>query len=150
MSLTTSLISKARNAATVRNLAKKVFGPSRKVAQKVDIVSDSHLKIPGVLNLNTGTKTFRDIGAGIRVVQPGENTSLGKLGFTEVIKYPAGFFGGKSEPLLLFESKAMQGGKPSRSILMTPNEAKDYLAICRNLAKTAENNILKNFAKNWI
>lgn len=145
MSLTTSLISKARNAATVKNLAKKVFGPSRKVAQKVDIVSDPELKIPGVLNLNTGTKTFKDIGAGIRVVQPGENTTLGKLGFTQVTRIPAGFLGGTPEPLFSFKTKL--GDVP---MFMSPNEAKDYLALCRELKQTAENNIIKKFAKNWI
>ena len=134
MGLVSGIAAKARNAEFVKTIAKRLRG--RKVAQKVNIISDEVTKTPGVLNLTTGTITYKNIGNGIRVVNPGANTPLRKLGITQVTKYPAGMYG--SEPLLQFETQATIAadkltGKRPLAIPMTIEEAKNALALGREL-----------------
>ena len=135
MGLVSGIAAKAHIAETAKSIAKR-FGGSRKVAQKVNIISDDFTKTPGVLNLTTGTITYKKIGNGIRVVNPGANTPLRKLGITQVTKYPAGMYG--SEPLLQFETQATIAadkltGKRPLAIPMTIEEAKNALALGREL-----------------
>ena len=132
---------------TVNKLAKAVKG-TPKPAQKVNIISDEFTKTPGVLNLTTGTKTFKDIGGGIRLVQPGENTKLGKLGVEEVITYPKGYFatpfGDNTKPLLVLKFKGAEKAMPPQ----TPEEVKATLEFMREMQKLAkENPVNKAFMK---
>lgn len=112
--------------------AKKVAGKAPKMAQKVSIISDDVVKIPGTLNLTTGTKTFKDIGAGIRVVQPGEGTKLGKLGIESVTTYPKDFFT-NSEVLHQLQFKGAKKPLP----VMNAQELKDFLPLAKELKDAA-------------
>lgn len=142
MGLVSGIAAKAHIAETVKGIAKR-FGGSRKVAQKVNIISDDFTKTPGVLNLTTGTKTFNNLGGiGIRIVEPGAKTPLGQLGVTRVTKYPTGFMG-NTEPLLAFETHAMKEtaerlGRITTPMLLTPKEAKECLALGRELKAEAD------------
>ena len=141
MGLVSGIAAKARNAEFVKTIAKRLRG--RKVAQKVNIISDEVTKTPGVLNLTTGTKTFNNLGGiGIRIVEPGAKTPLGQLGVTRVTKYPTGFMG-NTEPLLAFETHAMKEtaerlGRITTPMLLTPKEAKECLALGRELKAEAD------------
>lgn len=142
MGLVSGIAAKAHIAETAKSIAKR-FGGSRKVAQKVSIISDDFTKTPGVLNLTTGTKTFNNLGGiGIRIVEPGAKTPLGQLGVTRVTKYPTGFMG-NTEPLLAFETHAMKEtaerlGRITTPMLLTPKEAKECLALGRELKAEAD------------
>ena len=133
-----SLVSKvtaniAKVSTNALKEAKKVVGKTPKVAQKVSIISDDVTKIPGTLNLTTGTKTFKDIGAGIRVVQPGEGTKLGKLGVESVTTYPKDFFI-NSEVLHQLKFKGAKKPMP----VMNAQELKDFLPIAQKLQEAAK------------
>ena len=93
--------------------------------------------------MTTGTKTFNNLGGiGIRIVEPGAKTPLGQLGVTRVTKYPTGFMG-NTEPLLAFETLAMKEtaerlGRITTPMLLTPKEAKECLALGRELKAEAD------------
>ena len=140
-----------RGAAAAKKAAEaagKAVKGTPKPAQKVNIISDEFTKTPGVLNLTTGTKTFKDIGGGIRLVQPGENTKFGKLGVEEVITYPKGYFatpfGDNTKPLLVLKFKGAEKAMPPQ----TPEEVKATLEYMREMQKLAkENPVNKAFMK---
>ena len=111
----------------------KMARPKPKMAQKVNIVSDEFTQIPGVLNLTTGTKTFRDIGGGIRVVQPGPQTKLGQLGIEQVTTYPKGFWGNESALYAL----QFRGAKKPAPCLMDKNEFKSTLDFVQEMKRLA-------------
>lgn len=146
-----SLISKIASTAATKGVqafkgAKKVVGLTPKPANKVLIMSDEITKIPGTLNLTTGTKTFKDIGAGIRVVQPGEGTKLGKLGIESVTTYPKDFFI-NSEVLHQLKFKGAKNPMPA----MTAEELKQFWPLMQTL-KDAANPLNKaaNAVKNML
>ena len=132
------LISKIASTAATKGVqafkgAKKVVGLTPKPANKVLIMSDEITKIPGTLNLTTGTKTFKDIGGGIRVVMPGESTKLGKLGVESVTTYPKDFFI-NSEVLHQLKFKGAKKPMP----VMNAQELKDFLPIAQKLQDAAK------------
>lgn len=149
MGLVSGIAAKAHIAETAKSIAKR-FGGSRKVAQKVNIISDDFTKTPGVLNLTTGTKTFNNLGGiGIRIVEPGAKTPLGQLGVTRVTRYPTGFMG-NTEPLLAFETQATIAadkltGKRPLAIPMTIEEAKNALALGRELQAVQHKSLFEKF-----
>ena len=145
------LISKIASTAATKGVqafkgAKKVVGLTPKPANKVLIMSDEITKIPGTLNLTTGTKTFKDIGGGIRVVMPGEGTKLGKLGIESVTTYPKDFFI-NSEVLHQLQFKGAKKPLP----VMNAQELKDFLPLAKEL-KDAANPLNKaaNAVKNML
>lgn len=145
------LISKIASTAATKGVqafkgAKKVVGLTPKPANKVLIMSDEITKIPGTLNLTTGTKTFKDIGGGIRVVMPGESTKLGKLGVESVTTYPKDFFI-NSEVLHQLKFKGAKNPLP----VMNAQELKDFLPLAKEL-KDAANPLNKaaNAVKNML
>ena len=145
------LISKIASTAATKGVqafkgAKKVVGLTPKPANKVLIMSDEITKIPGTLNLTTGTKTFKDIGAGIRVVEPGEGTKLGKLGIESVTTYPKDFFI-NSEVLHQLKFKGAKKPMP----VMNAQELKDFLPIAQKLQDAAKPlNKAANAVKNML
>lgn len=145
------LISKIASTAATKGVqafkgAKKVVGLTPKPANKVLIMSDEITKIPGTLNLTTGTKTFKDIGGGIRVVMPGESTKLGKLGVESVTTYPKDFFI-NSEVLHQLKFKGAKKPMP----VMNAQELKDFLPIAQKLQDAAKPlNKAANAVKNML
>lgn len=98
-----------------------------KAGEYVDIVMDDISKIPGRLYLNTGTKVFPDFGMGCRVLQPGADTKLGKLGVETVTTYPKGFYG--DEALISLQFKGAKSPMP----LQTPQEVKSTLEFVKKM-----------------
>ena len=145
------LFSKIASTAATKGVqafkgAKKVVGLTPKPANKVLIMSDEITKIPGTLNLTTGTKTFKDIGGGIRVVMPGESTKLGKLGVESVTTYPKDFFI-NSEVLHQLKFKGAKKPMP----VMNAQELKDFLPIAQKLQDAAKPlNKAANAVKNML
>lgn len=141
----------AEDVTTAAGKARKFIKGKPKPAQKVHIISDEVTKIPGTLNLATGTKIFKDIGGGIRVVQPGANTRLGKLGVETVTTFPKEYFGGTPQPLISLQFKGAKSAMP----LQTPQEVKstlEFVEDIQKLEKQAKNPIYKiiNTVKNAI
>lgn len=131
------LISKIASTAATKGVqafkgAKKVVGLTPKPANKVLIMSDEITKIPGTLNLTTGTKTFKDIGGGIRVVMPGESTKLGKLGVESVTTYPKDYF---IKSPVLHQLKFKGAKKPMP--VMTTEELKQFWPLVQALKDAA-------------
>lgn len=110
----------------------KIVRKTPKPARKVTILSDKIAKVPGKLNLTTGTTTFNDIGGGIRVVLPGESTKLGKLGVESVTTFPKDYFI-KSDILHAVKFKGAE--KPMR--LMDSKELKDLFPLVKELKESA-------------
>lgn len=145
------LISKIASTAATKGVqafkgAKKVVGLTPKPANKVLIMSDEITKIPGTLNLTTGTKTFKDIGGGIRVVMPGESTKLGKLGVESITTFPKDYFI-KSSVLHAVKFKGAKKPMP----VMTAEELKQFWPLMQTL-KDAANPLNKaaNAVKNML
>lgn len=138
-----------RGAAAAKKAAEaagKAVKGKPKPAQYVDIISDDVTKIPGRLNLTTGTKTFKDIGGGVRVVQPGANTPLGRLGVENVTTFPKGAFetpwGANTKPLISLQFKDAKEAMP----LSTPEEVKstlNFVKELKELEKQANNPVNK-------
>ena len=147
MGLVSGIVAKARNAEIAKSIAKKLGGTSRQVAMKEKFF-DVDTGLHGVKNWTTGTTTYNNIGNGIRVVKPGAKTPLGKLGITQVTKYPAGMYG--SEPLLQFETQATIAtnnltGKRPFAIPMTIEDAKNALALGREFQAVQHQSLLEKF-----
>jgi len=131
MSIVGKLGSLASDAALVKKRVGSFIKKTPKQAQKVNIISDDITKTPGVLNLVTGTKTFRDVGAGIRVVQPGADTRLGQLGVETVTTFPKGYFLDFPQKLIALQFK----GAKSAMGLQTPQELKATLEFVKEMQK---------------
>lgn len=135
-------VSSIRQAVKSVNKYLKWRVPQRpQIAQKVNIVSDEVTQIPGTLNTTTGTRTFKDIGAGIRVVEPGPNTRLGKLGIENVTRFPQGYFGNEGA-LYSIRGKDQKGAFP---MLMNKDEFKSTLEFLQDMKKLENPSLLKKF-----